>query len=723
LKTVYSLLFALSIFISLFYNNCGKSHQFEGQIVQASVESIEEKIAKSPSGFLKVILQLKPESSLASKTKLNSKKAVIQILEKKLQNKSSKLSRQSLYTSFKVLPALATEIDRETLEALRASGYVSYIEEDLEMKLSMEASNRITSAEKTQALGFTGKGKTVAVIDTGVQYNHPGFGDRVIGGACYTSDCDSNAPINGGSTEKCSGTSNCKHGTHVAGIIAGDHQGLQGVAPEASIYSVRVFSADSRSTSTSNVVQALEDVLLNASKYNIVAVNLSLGGGKFSKVSECSSGVYYDVIKRLIIKGVAVIAATGNDSYKSFLASPACIPGVIRVASSTKSDTVSSFSNIANWASFLAPGSSILSFHNKSGTATASGTSMATPNLAGAYVVLKAAYPAKTQEEIVAALKYSANYIPTAVAVDLPRYDLYWAMQSLSLGLGEYTYDDSDTELNEYIEVAKINLEEKMMNAAYGASYHEAKEGGEIVLRFSAPEEGSYLVRLRHPSQQGPAKLSYEFDNESGESWLQIGESYTDLFQFDHKGRSIFKIKALSGTWHFDRIDIIKLDENQISLERLSFHSDIRPKTLSVRQPLLNGDGLITAHTNAASTGYEFHWYKDGSLIEVTNRPELKLEDRFGNSMGTYHLEVRGPSSHFLEVSEEIEVRPVDVDNKSLVQFNVDAKVGAYLQVYYKKQMIYEKLVKHPQETHNVIINDVVFDWEDVKLKVVADEN
>lgn len=720
LKSVYTLLFAFSIFISLFYNNCGESHQFTNEVEQSSHLSIEEKIAKSPTGFLKVILKLKSESAVTSKTQSSPQKQVIKILEKNLEKKKSKLGRSSLYTSFKVLPALATEIDKETLEALRASGLVENIEEDLEMQISMEESNQITAAIKTQALGFTGKGKTIAVVDTGVQYDHPGFGDRVIGGACYTSDCDSSAPINGGSTEKCSGTQNCKHGTHVAGIIAGDYNGVQGVAPEASIYSLRVFPADSRSTSTSNVVQALEDILLNSSKYNIVAANLSLGGGKFSKPSECGSGAYFDIITRLKAKGIAVIVASGNNSYKGYISSPACTPGAIRIGSTTKSDGVSSFSNIANWLSFLAPGSNILSFHNKSGTASASGTSMAAPNFAGAYVVLKAAYPAKTEEEIVAALKYSAKYIPSAVQTDFPRFNIYWAVRALSAGLGEYVYDDSEDSLSSYVQVDKINMQEKFSSSAFGGSYHEASEGAEVNLKFSGPEPGLYLLRLRHPSQQGPAKIAFSHGEEEGESWLQIGSTYTDLFQFEHKfPESNLKLKANSGTWRLDRIDLIRLDENQVSLERVSFLSDIKTKSLSVRQPLLNGRGLVMAHVEGDTSGYEFHWFKDGDLLEVNNSPELEIDDRFGNSMGTYHLEVRGPSSHFLEVSDSIEVRPVDVDKKAILQFNIEAKQGAYLQVYYKDQKVYEALVKHPVETHNVIIKDQIFDWEDVELKVV----
>jgi len=261
--------------------------------------------------------------------------------------------------------------------------------------------------------GFTGAGQAIAVLDTGVDASHPFLSPRVISEGCFSSNSSDTSSVcpNGqeaqtgpGAAAPCS-PSGCSHGTHVAGISAGSGPSFTGVAPEANVIGVQVFSQFNSSSAclpdpapcisafTSDIIAGLEFVLSQASSLNIAAVNMSLGGGSFT--SFCDSDPTKVAIDALRAAGIATVIASGNEGQTNAISGPACISTSVSVGSTTKQDSVSSFSNSASFLTLLAPGGQINSSVPGNGFSVFSGTSMATPHVAGAFAVLRSANPSQ----------------------------------------------------------------------------------------------------------------------------------------------------------------------------------------------------------------------------------------------------------------------------------------------------------------------------------------
>lgn len=209
------------------------------------------------------------------------------------------------------------------------------------------------------------------IIDSGVLASHNQFGGRVSGGASYISD--------GRGTSDCNG-----HGTHVAGTVAGS---VHGVAKGARIIPVRVFGCTGGS-SNSTIIAGIDWVRANHVKPAVA--NMSLGGGASSATDTATNN--------LINAGVTVVVAAGNSNANACNYSPARVANAITVGSTTNTDARSSFSNFGSCVNIFAPGSSITSAWYTSNTATnsISGTSMASPHVAGVAALYLAGAPSAT---------------------------------------------------------------------------------------------------------------------------------------------------------------------------------------------------------------------------------------------------------------------------------------------------------------------------------------
>ncbi|MFF3604071.1 S8 family serine peptidase [Streptomyces sp. NPDC002463] len=229
-----------------------------------------------------------------------------------------------------------------------------------------------------------GEGVTAYVIDTGVRITHQDFGGRATHGFDAVDKDDSADDGNG-------------HGTHVAGTIAGT---AHGVAKKAKIVAVRVLD-DNGSGTTEQVVAGIDWVTQHHSGPSVA--NMSLGGGADEALDAA--------VKRAIDSGVTFAVAAGNESSDAGQGSPSRVPEAITVASSTKDDEQSDFSNFGAVVDLYAPGSDITSDWNDSdtGTKTISGTSMATPHVTGAAALYLAAHPSATPAETAEALTGAAT--------------------------------------------------------------------------------------------------------------------------------------------------------------------------------------------------------------------------------------------------------------------------------------------------------------------------
>jgi subtilisin family serine protease len=284
---------------------------------------------------------------------------------------------------------------------------------------SLNNSTQRVNTNALHALGYTGQGYTVAVIDTGVDFSHQFLAGKKAGEACFTA---ANSCPNG--TNQMIGDGSARpthwHGTHVAGIIAGKNSTMNGVAPSAKILGINVFETD-LSASEESIISALEYVNANRSRFNIVSVNLSLGTGRmWTGICDTISPELTKIIHTLIDNRVAVVAAAGN-SYSYGMANPACISRVTSVSATfSTNDNVTEFSNISNYTTFAAPGYQINSSSASNGYKQASGTSMSTPHVAGAIALYNSFKPGLSVSQQVTNLKANcpkAYDAPTKISV------------------------------------------------------------------------------------------------------------------------------------------------------------------------------------------------------------------------------------------------------------------------------------------------------------------
>ena len=376
--------------------------------------------AESPQAF-------QVEGKLADESdKIAQRAAIKQVQDTILKRISAKNAKHA--KKFNHIPHMAVEVDQADLEQLLASGEIDLIEEDVPVPPDLSQSVPLIGADGSGTFsGYTGNGQTVAILDTGVDKTHEFLTGKVVSEACYSTTYAGHAATtvcpNGQSSMTTAGAgvncntaiSGCTHGTHVAGIAAGKGVSFNGVAKDATIIAVQVFSRFDANCGgsptpcalsyTSDQIAGLDRVYALRSTYNIAAVNMSLGGGSNASYCDAANAAQKASIDNLRSAGIATIIATGNNGYTSSISAPGCISTAVSVGATTKSDTVASYSNSASILSLLAPGSSIYSSTPGNNYASWNGTSMATPHVAGAWAVMKSKKPAATVDEVLNALQ------------------------------------------------------------------------------------------------------------------------------------------------------------------------------------------------------------------------------------------------------------------------------------------------------------------------------
>jgi subtilisin family serine protease len=224
-----------------------------------------------------------------------------------------------------------------------------------------------------------GSGVTAYVIDTGVRITHSQISGRAVNG--YDAVDGDNVAQDGNG-----------HGTHVATTIAGT---TYGVAKKAKIVAVRVLN-NAGSGTTAGVIAGIDWVTANHSGPSVA--NMSLGGGVSTTLDAA--------VRRSIASGVTYAVAAGNSSTTASSSSPARVTEAITVGATTSTDAKAGYSNYGSVLDIFAPGSSITAGWHTSDTATntISGTSMATPHVAGAAAVYLASHTSATPAQVATAL-------------------------------------------------------------------------------------------------------------------------------------------------------------------------------------------------------------------------------------------------------------------------------------------------------------------------------
>jgi subtilisin len=433
------------------------------------VETFITLISKAEAeGTVRVIVGLQasfePEGYLDGPQAVISQRGGIRRAQDDMVNRLPTVNAQSI-KRFQTIPYIAMEVDAAGLRYLQSSPDVTSIEEDVAVPPSLAESLAIVGAPAAWASGYSGAGQTIAILDSGVDKNHPFLAGKVVSEACFsTNGTISSSVCPGGVSQSTSAGSGlhcpssvdgCDHGTHVAGIAAGRGTTFSGVAKDANIIAIQVFSRFNNQTNcgdnptpcaltfASDQVFGLERVLALTSSFNIAAVNMSLGGGQFFSYCDAQQSSRKGAIDNLRSRGIPTIISSGNNGFTDSMQSPACISSAISVGATgdgsrgTIRDRVRDSSNSASFLNMLAPGAWINSSLPGGVFDNFSGTSMAAPHVAGAWAVLKSKVPSATFDQVLSALTSTGVPITDSRnGIIKPRLQLDAALNALNEGGG-----------------------------------------------------------------------------------------------------------------------------------------------------------------------------------------------------------------------------------------------------------------------------------------------
>ncbi len=522
-----------------------------------------------------------------------------------------------LERKFTITEGFSGEVTKEGLEKLMDDSNVEAVFIDGKFSISLHESTPLINGSRTHGLvinntNITGSGQTVCVVDTGIDTDHSAFRGRILNQYCYCdySDYGSGGCCPDNTDEDSSAEDDEGHGTHCAGIAAGNDSTYLGVAPEAGIVAVKVCD-NNGDCKGADIISGIDYCVSVSSTYNISAISISIGDGSENN-AYCNSNAFATSINAAYALGITVVIASGNDGHTSGISLPACVQNATPVGSTTKSDTMSSFTNRGAILDLLAPGGTnsgtgacptsnyICSAKKDGGFIGYSGTSMATPHVAGAVALLRQYVKLQNNsdlqpDEVEDVLNRTGDVIDDSGSSgkNYSRIDVYQAILDLdqfepTLSFVAPTPEDgvftngtgvvinvssSETLVNATLEFGGVN---ESMNGS-GTSWHSNK----------VSLSGNYSVKV--------------YGNDSSGN---VGESELRYLWINYSEPEI--------TSHYP----IDLSQNITEEQNQTFNITYRD---------LDGDTVNVS------------WYLDGSL--VSNNSEYEFVGNYSNN-GTYNMTV-----------------------------------------------------------------------------------
>ncbi len=330
-------------------------------------------------------------SSLAQKSVSSMSTATVRSYQRQaVLSKTQEISRsygaeiKHYYSG--AISGFASKMDKRSMEKMLLDDNIDYIEADQIMSINAIQRNATAGLDRIDQanlplngeyeFNLDGSGVDAYILDTGILASHSNFNGRVDASRGFTAIRD------GRGTEDCQG-----HGTHVAGTVGSE---TYGVAKNVNLIPIRVLGCNG-SGATSGIIAGLDFIAQNASGPSVA--NMSLGGG--------ASRALDQAVQDAINAGVTVVVAAGNDNSDACGGSPSRAPNALTVASSVpRNDNRSGFSNFGSCVDIFAPGSGIRSTANNGGFTNLSGTSMASPHVAGVAALVLQSRPSASPAEV-----------------------------------------------------------------------------------------------------------------------------------------------------------------------------------------------------------------------------------------------------------------------------------------------------------------------------------
>jgi subtilisin family serine protease len=427
--------------------------QPEQQHVQPDVEEPVE--SEPEEELVDIIVQLKEKEplpsldvsqfdTLSAEEKEDLIGQIIKIRRAKIKKNQKEFLQETdveeIDFQYDTVNAVAMTVKKSELNNIRNNPDVALVEADIPLFASIQTSVPLIGADKLWNQSIDGNGRSICVIDSGIDYTHSAWGSctqqQFLAGNCakipfgYDFYNNDNDPMD-----------DYYHGTHVAGISALSSSAY-GVAPGAKIIAMKSLS-NTGSGSTSQVLAGIDACVANASLYNISAITMSLGNNQvYSDATPCDQASIGLAISTATAAGIFVAVASGNNGGTTGVSYPACVSNATSIGSTIDTgwgtvDSMSSFTNRGLLLDMLAPGERINSTRNNNLWHTGAGTSQATPHVSGAAALLQH-YSLKnnnillTPHEIREILKRTGVVVfDSATNLSFPRIDVEAAANSL----------------------------------------------------------------------------------------------------------------------------------------------------------------------------------------------------------------------------------------------------------------------------------------------------
>jgi len=379
------------------------------------------------------------------------------IVEKSdISNKIKILNNINIKKAIEKKDKFTAYISKEELKILTLDSKIDKIRMNFPLRIFLNESIGIIGANstwnlKSNKINLTGTSQSVCILDTGINQTHPDFSGRILAEKCYCS-------VNGvpccpnGAAEDNNATDDNGHGTHVAGIV-GASGGVDGVATNIGLVIVKIMNGSGIGNS-GDLESGIQWCLDNATKYNISVITASLGDNTIKYTSsnqnscDTKASILTSKISTAFANNISVTIASGNDNWNDGITWPACISNATPISSTTKLDSISSFSDRNSLIKLFAPGGdgTLLGGINstcitgdtdyKNGYCRKSGTSMATPMVAGAIAIinqyLSLTGQTKTPSQIEDTL-YNTGFQFNESSNNFSRINIYNALLSLDV--------------------------------------------------------------------------------------------------------------------------------------------------------------------------------------------------------------------------------------------------------------------------------------------------